>query len=224
MRIREPLVNASLRLLLRILCRINTAEFGKLPPEGPAILLTNHTTNIEGPLYYVFIQPRRATALGKEELWHNPVTRFFMETWDVIPVHRGRVDREAMAASLRALERGLYLGIAPEGTRSKSGKLGRGQAGAAYLATQAKVPLYPMVQWGLRDLGRNLKRLRRTDVTIRIGPPFYLTKRGGGEITTRERKQMVDEMMYQLAVLLPNELRGHYQDLSNMTTDFVHYA
>jgi hypothetical protein len=35
---------------------------------------------------------------------------------------------------------------------------------------------------------------------------------------------MVDEMMYQLAVLLPNELRGHYQDLSNMTTDFIHYA
>jgi 1-acyl-sn-glycerol-3-phosphate acyltransferase len=81
-----------------------------------------------------------------------------------------------------------------------------------------------MVQWGLRDLGTNIKRLRRTDVTVRIGPPFYLGTTSGGEITARERKQMVDEMMYQLAVLLPHELRGHYQDLTKMTTDFVRYA
>lgn len=191
---------------------------------GPGILLSNHVTNLEGPLFYVFLRPRKATALGKIELWHNPVTRFFMNTWKIIPLHRGSVDADAMRRTFGALEQGYFVGIAAEGTRSKTGELQRGLPGATLLATRADAPVIPIAHWGMHEMGKHLKRFRRPPAKVRVGRPFYLRKSGGGTIGRSERAKMVDEMMYQLAVLLPPEYRGAYADLDHMTTDFIHYA
>jgi 1-acyl-sn-glycerol-3-phosphate acyltransferase len=220
----EYLVNSAIRGVLRIVCRIEHNELSKIPMHGPAILVTNHTTNIEGPIYYVLLDPRRKTALGKQELWDSPLTRFIMQLWGVIPLNRRGADRRAMNRARRALARGEFLGIAPEGTRSMSGQLQRGRPGAAMIATAARVPIIPMVQWGVQNLPGNLKRLRRTPLHIRVGDPFYLAVPEGREIGRGELRQMADEIMYQLAVLMPDEFRGYYRDLSEMTTDFVQPA
>ncbi len=224
MTIRERMLNAVTRLLLHIVCKIDAAGLHAMPHDGPGLLLSNHVTNFEGPLIYVLLRPRKVTALGKRELWENPFTRIFMTTWNIIPITRGGVDSNAMRECLRVLNEGYLLGIAAEGTRSKTGELRKGQPGATFLATRNDVPLYPMVHWGLHRLSANLKRLRRTPVTFRVGRPFYLRKAGGAPITAEDRRRMADEMMYQLAILLPEELRGHYRDLSKMTTDYIQFA
>lgn len=217
----ESMVNAAIRGVLHVLCRIEHNELSRIPEEGPAILVTNHATNFEGPIYYVLLDPRRTTALGKQELWENPVTRFIMQLWGVIPLNRKGADRRAMSRARRALTRGEFLGIAPEGTRSMTGELQRGRPGAAMIATAARVPLIPMVQWGVQDLPKNLKRFRRTSLYLRVGEPFYLAVPEGRDIGRGELRQMADEIMYQLAALMPEELRGYYRDRSAMTTDFV---
>ncbi len=217
----ERFVNALIRGVLKLLFRIDGDELAKLPPEGPAILVSNHTTNLEGPIYYVLIQPRRATGLAKRELWENPATRFFMQLWQMIPVTRGRPDPRAIRRALRALDRGMFLGIAPEGTRSKGGGLQRGLPGTALLATAKQVPIYPMVQWGITDFSRNIRRLRRTPITFRVGPPFFLPKRGERRASMEELRQMTDEIMYQLALLLPEEHRGYYAEVSQRTARYL---
>lgn len=209
----ERIVNVILRAVLRALCRINTNELRRIPRRGPVILMANHTSNIEGPAYYLFIQPRPATALGKQELWENPITRFFMKTWGVIPVARGQVDRSALKAAIRALDEGKLLGIAPEGTRSKSGALRRAQPGIALLATMRRVPVYPVAQWGFHNLGRNLKQIRRTRVTIRLGKPFVVADTEGSRPGSQELREITDEMMYELARALPPRYRGRYADI-----------
>ncbi|TVQ38113.1 MAG: 1-acyl-sn-glycerol-3-phosphate acyltransferase [Spirochaetaceae bacterium] len=224
MKLKERVLNALTRLMLRMTCRIDAAQMQTIPREGPALLLSNHVTNIEGPLYYVLLRPRRITALAKRELWDKPFTRLFMETWNIIPVVRGGVDSRAMRECMRALDEGYILGMAAEGTRSKTGVLRQGQPGATLLATRKNVPIYPIVHWGLLDLKTNLKRLRRTPVSIRVGRPFRLCKPGDEAITAVDRRKMVDEMMYQLAILLPAELRGDYADLSRMTTAYVQFC
>jgi 1-acyl-sn-glycerol-3-phosphate acyltransferase len=191
--------------------------------KGPALLVSNHTTNIEGPAYYVFIQPRRATALGKRELWDNPFTRFFMKTWDVIPVRRSAVDRAALRAAVAALDDGQFLGVAPEGTRSKTGKLRRAHPGIALLATTRRVPIYPMVHWGFLELGRNLKRLRRTRVEFRIGRPFVVRIPEATKLTSAALRQITDEMMYEVARVLPASMRGAYEDLENHASEYLEY-
>jgi len=219
----ERIVNAILRALLRTICRLDVADLQKLPPRGPGILMSNHTTNIEGPAYYLFIQPRPATALGKRELWENKLTRFFMELWGIIPVTRGQVDRQALRAAYRALDEGKFLGIAPEGTRSRTGELRQAQPGVAMLASKRKVPIYPVVHWGLIDLGPNLKRMRRTRVTIRVGRPFRVRAPEGSQLSAGDLREITDEMMYQMAALLPERLRGIYSDVEGHSPRFLEF-
>ena len=221
--LRERVVNAVIRALIKIAFRLEASDLAKLPQAGPGLLVANHTSYLEGPIIYVLIRPRQITAIAKRELWSNPLTRFFMNTWHIIPISRGRVDSAAMQAALQTLEEGRYLGIAAEGTRSKTGKLGKGHPGATFLATAKNVPIYPVAQWGLADLGENLKRLRRTPLTIRVGAPFHLRKPDNSPITSRDRRKMIDEIMYQLALLMPEELRGHYTDLSQLTTEYLDF-
>lgn len=220
----QRIVNAALRGIFRLLCRMNVAELRKLPPRGPALLITNHTTNIEGPAYYVFIQPRPATALGKRELWKHWYTRFFMELWDIIPVNRGQVDRRALAEAMRALDRKMIMGIAPEGTRSRSGALGTGHPGVALLATRRPVPVYPVVHWGFLDMGRNLRRLRRTTVTFRVGPPFRVRVDEAGRLSSAALRDITDEMMREMAKLLPERMRGAYADSFQTPPKYLVYV
>lgn len=219
----ERIVNAILRAVLRTICRLDVADLQKLPPRGPGILMSNHTTNIEGPAYYLFIQPRPATALGKRELWENRLTRFFMELWGIIPVARGQVDRQALRAAYRALDEGKFLGIAPEGTRSKTGELRQAQPGIAMLASKRKVPIYPVAHWGLINLGPNLKRLRRTRVTIRVGRAFRVRVPEGSKLSAGDLREITDEMMYQMAALLPKRLRGIYSDVESHSPRFLEF-
>lgn len=217
----ERTVSAVIRGLVRLLCRIETNELNKIPARGPAILVSNHSTTLEGPIYYVMLHPRPRTALGKQELWDNPLTRFLMELWGIIPLNRRGADRRAMSRARAALDRGDFLGIAPEGTRSRSGELQRGRPGAAMIATAQRVPIIPMVQWGIQDLRRNLAEMRRTPLHFRVGSPFYLNVPGGGSPGRQDLRLMADEIMYQLAALLPEEFRGYYSDLDRMTTRFI---
>ncbi|MDT8297274.1 MAG: hypothetical protein RQ801_03155, partial [Spirochaetaceae bacterium] len=93
--------------------------------------------------------------------------------------------------------------------------------GTTFFATRQGVPIYPMVQWGLRELPANLKRLKRTSVHIRFGEPFIVEKPGGGKLSAADRKLMANEMMYRLADLLPEEFRGHYSEDSMRSEKYI---
>jgi 1-acyl-sn-glycerol-3-phosphate acyltransferase len=219
----ELLVNAAMRGAFRVACRLDIKALSDLPPQGPAILMTNHTTNLDGPAIYVFIQPRKATAIAKRELWANPITRFFMQIWKIIPINRGRVDKRALKRCVAALDQGMFLGVAPEGTRSRSGILGQGHPGIAMLATTRRVPVYPVVHVGLNEVFRSLRRLRRSRVTVRVGRPF-LVRPIEGRPSTSQLRRIASEIMFQMALLLPPHLRGNYRDLGVMTTDYLTFV
>jgi 1-acyl-sn-glycerol-3-phosphate acyltransferase len=217
----ETIVNSTLRMLFRILYRIDAREMRKLPSEGPALLMTNHTSNLEGPAYYVFMQPSRATALGKVELWNNPFTRFLMRLWQIIPLHRDQVDREAIRLAVGALRDRYIVGIAPEGTRSKRGVMRKAHPGIALLATRLPVPVYPVAHWGFTEFRRNLARLRRTTVVFKVGEPFYIDINEGARISAADLREIADQMMYRVASLLPEQMRGYYRDLSRASSELV---
>ncbi len=221
MTLRAGLINTLIRLIFRLTCRLDIRDLRKIPKQGPAILITNHTSNLEGPLLYVFLRPRQTIALGKRELWEKPLTRTIMDAWNVIPIERGGMDMKALRACFGVLENGDFLCIAPEGTRSKTGKLKRGQPGTTFFASRQGVPIYPMAQWGVRDLGRHIRRLRPTRVHIRVGEPFLVGMPDGGKPGPEDRQAMADEMMYRIAALLPEEWRGEYADADRATSRYL---
>jgi 1-acyl-sn-glycerol-3-phosphate acyltransferase len=213
-------VNSLVKAGTSMLCRIDAPDLDEVPKRGPLIVYSNHTGQIEVPLMYSHLQPRPLTGIAKIETWNSWFLRWVFDLWGAIPIRRGEADIEAMRKSLEALEKGYILAISPEGTRSKTGILLKAHPGVVTLALRSGVPLLPMAHWGGENFSTNIKRLKRTDFHIRVGKQFKLDP--GGERVTREvRQQMLAEMMYRLAALLPEAYRGVYNDLDNKTEVYL---
>lgn len=210
MKVSERIVNVALRVFFRVTCRINIEELKKVPQDGPLLLLANHTYVLDGPMLYVFLRRSNLLAMAKKELWDNKFLGWVMDLWRSIPVDRENMGRETMEACFAALDRKEILAMAPEGTRSKDECLQQGKAGIAFIAHKKDAPMVPVVILGLTSFSRNLKRLRRTPITIAVGKPFEIIQKGG-RVDAATREALSDEIMLRMAALMPEDKRGYYQ-------------
>jgi 1-acyl-sn-glycerol-3-phosphate acyltransferase len=222
MTVTQTVVRASIKRVTRILCRVDDAQLAKVPAHGPLILVANHVNFLEVPLLYSHLHPRRLTGFAKIETWNNRAMAFLFDLFGAIPLRRGEADVAAIRRGLEVLEAGHILAVAPEGTRSGHGRLQRGHPGVVMLALRSGAPLLPMVYYGGERIRRNLTRLRRTDFHIVVGSPFYLNAEGA-KVTREMRRQMTDEIMYQIAALMPPGYRGYYSDLSAATETYLRF-
>lgn len=214
------LVTFGVKLGTSVMCRIDAPDLQKVPRKGPFIVYSNHTGQIEVPLMYSRLQPRPTTGLAKIETWDGWFLRWVFNLWGAIPIRRGEADMNAMRMSLEVLKNDEILVIAPGGTRNKTGKLLRAQPGVITLALRTGAPLLPVAHWGGEKFLSNIICLKRTDFHIRVGEPFKLDP-GNQRVTKEVRQQMVDEMMYRLATMLPEYYRGAYVDLENSTEKYI---
>ena len=136
--------------IFKVLCRfwygiiLRTRVIGaeNIPQNGAFILAANHVSNWDPPFLGTFID-REVCYMGKEELFKNPVMAWICRHLYVFPVKRGAADKTAIKTAVKILRDGKCLGIFPEGTRSKTGKLGRAEAGVSLIAAMTKAPIIP---------------------------------------------------------------------------------
>jgi 1-acyl-sn-glycerol-3-phosphate acyltransferase len=194
----------------------------RIPDRGPLLLVMNHVNFLEAPVLATHLLPRPVTALAKTETWKNPVLGPLFSLWNAIPIRRGEADLTAFNLSIKALEEGTILAVAPEGTRSGDGRLGQGLPGIVLLALRANAPLQAVANFGHEKFWSDLKHLKRPAFHLRVGPVFRL-KLEGITLTKPVREEATREIMYQLAALLPPEYRGAYADLENATTHYLEF-
>ena len=203
-----------------ILCRIDAPDINKVPQKGPLIVVSNHTGQIEVAVFFGQLVPRPISGWAKIEAWDNPFLNWVFNLWGLIPVKRGEGDTSALRKAVKALEDGYIFGIAPEGTRNKTGRLKRALPGAVLLAVHSGAPILPVAHWGGEHFLKNLGRLKRTDFHARVGEPFKL-KLDGKKVTREIRQQVADEMMIRIAKLMPAEYHGAYTDLISNEMKFT---
>lgn len=201
-----------MRGVTNLVLKLDVSGVKPLPSTGPAAIIGNHV-NFLDPVLAFTTQDRYIKGMTARENFRRPVFNFFAWAVDAIPVDRGTPDRAAIRACVEALDHGWPFYIAPEGTRSHDGRLQKGKAGVTLILLRAgtHIPIYPTAFIGLEDFGTNLKRLRRPPVHVVTGEPFYLAP-PEGHLKREVREQMVDEMMVQIAELLPPKNRGVYAD------------
>jgi 1-acyl-sn-glycerol-3-phosphate acyltransferase len=198
-----------LRALVRLCTRTKVTGVENVPPTGGVIMAANHLGDADVVIGLAFT-PREADLFAKAELYDYPLLGKIFEMYGVIWVHRGFPDRRALRAALEGLAEGRAIGIAPEGRESLSGALEEGTGGAAYLALKGEVPVVPITFTGTENahLYGNLKRLRRTEITMTIGVPFRLEK-----LSDRRKalEKGTEAIMSALAQQLPEHYRGVYR-------------
>jgi len=192
----------------------------RVPDQGPLILVANHVNILEMPILYTRLQPRTVTGFAAAYRWEKLGTRWLLEVCGAIPLRRGEADIAALRKALEMLKTGHIFAVAPEGTRSGHGRLQKAHPGVVLLALRSGAPLLPVVYYGSEHYRDNLRRLRRTDFHIVVGEPFHIDT-GGARVTRQVRQQIVDEIMYQMAALLPLAYRGVYSDLNAATEKYL---
>lgn len=203
------MLNFAIRGVSRTICRVDDIELSKVPMEGPLILAVNHVNFLDAPLLYTHMLPRPITGLVKKETWDNPVLGVLFSSWKAIPIRRGEADLSAIQRAREALKQKQILVVAPEGTRSKTGKLQHGKPGFALLAALTRTPILPLAFYGGELVWDNMHRFVRTDFNIRVGEVYRLTD--GLDIKDKKvRQKITDEVMCLIADLLPAKYRGVY--------------
>jgi 1-acyl-sn-glycerol-3-phosphate acyltransferase len=194
----------------RLLCRRNVIGREHIPQRGPFLIVTNHLSSVDPPLLVSLI-PVRLRMTGMAAMAHRKdfFIGWLMDRVGAVWVRRGEPDRKALRQALDVLASGRPLGVAPEGTRSKTGALAEGKTGAAFLAIKAGVPILPIVVFGTEKVFPNLRRMRRVTVQARFAPPFCLPPRADG-LRGDHIRYCTDLIMARLASMLPEAYHGVY--------------
>ncbi|MGR9049907.1 lysophospholipid acyltransferase family protein [Halobacillus faecis] len=143
-------------IILYPMYRIKTVGKKNIPAEGPVIICSNHISNIDPPVVGI-TSSRNIYFLAKEELFKNPVIGGILKKVHAFPIKRGMRDRNALRKGLDILKEGHALGLFPEGTRQKSGEIGKGLAGAGFFALRSEAAIVPCAIIGPYKKFRTLK-------------------------------------------------------------------
>ncbi len=198
-----------LRLLLRWLCHVEVIGLENVPRQGGAILAVNHLSRIDPPLVYALVERDDVTALVAEKYRNYPGFNWVINLVKGIYINRGEADISALRQARDYLQAGGILGVAPEGTRSRSAALIEAKTGVAYLADKAGVPVIPVAISGTERAIAQWLRLRRPRIRIQFGKALYLPPVGRGQREATLRRN-TDEIMCQIAAMLPAQYRGVY--------------
>ena len=182
-----------------------------IPESGPYIIVVNHMSKADPPLLYIAFPPMRLRFFAGEKWESHFLFGPIMKMVGAIYINRGEVDRGALREAMEALRNGSIFGLAPEGTRSRVGHLIKAKDGAAYLASRAGVPLLPVGVVNTEKVGENVKRLRRTQLEVKIGEPFVLPDLGR-RAKGKDLEAYTHLIMVRIAHLLPERYHGYYAD------------
>jgi len=197
--------------LIKLLSHSHAEGLENLPARGPYIIVSNHMSMADIPLGYTFMGSEDTTGWVADKWRANPLLWPILRLARGIFIRRGEVDRGALEAAADWLRAGKIFALAPEGTRSRHGRLQRGKTGAAYLAQLADVSIVPVAVIGTERAFRSLFRLRRPELTLRVGKPFRLPPLNMNG-RSQELRQQTDEIMCRIAALLPPQYRGEYAE------------
>uniref|UniRef100_A0A7C1JMX3 1-acyl-sn-glycerol-3-phosphate acyltransferase n=1 Tax=Caldilinea aerophila TaxID=133453 RepID=A0A7C1JMX3_9CHLR len=181
-----------------------------VPEQGGCIYAINHTM---GPDYVIvgYASPRQVYYMAKSELFTwNPLLTWLITAAGAFPVRRGQGDTQAIEQAVKMVRSGKVVGMFPEGTRSRTGKLQRGKTGVARIAMMAQAPIVPVILINSELVLRDLFRLKpRPRVTVRFGKPIDPT----GDVNNPEDvRRLTTRVMLAMAEMLPPERRGYYAD------------
>jgi len=211
------LKNFVLGPILRVLFRPWIRGKHHVPKTGAAILASNHLS-FSDSIFLPLKVSRPVTFLAKSDYFtgkgaKGAVVRWFFKATGQLPIDRsgGKASEDSLNTGLGVLERGLLLGIYPEGTRSPDGKLYRGRTGIARMVLQAKVPVVPVAMIDtekVQRIGQTIPKIRRVGVVM--GDPLDFSRFAGMDGERAVLRAVTDRIVYDIMRLSGQQYEDVY--------------
>lgn len=182
-------------------------------PDGPVVLAANHRSFMDS-IFLALVVDRAVSFLAKAEYFDRRRTAWIFRSTGQIPLRRGHPvgARRAIDDALGVLDRGGVVGVYPEGTRSRDGKLHRGNLGPARLAAASGAPIVPVGLLGTERVQAPDERLPHLGqrVAVRFGQPIRLRPCADDRAHLREA---TDDLMASIAELCGQPYDDHDAEL-----------
>ncbi len=186
-----------MRAITAMSFRVRIEGTEHLRQDGGFIIASNHVSSYD-PVFLslaAYREKKRINYMAKEELINIPLIGRLLRALGAFPVRRGKGDRGALDMAAKIITDGKILGIFPEGTRSKTGKLLPAKSGVAVISARTHSDVVPA---SIHIEGAKLRWLAK--VTIRFGKPIaYEQLSLSQEFTTPELKSASAFVMQQIS-------------------------
>jgi 1-acyl-sn-glycerol-3-phosphate acyltransferase len=153
----------------------------RVPPGRAYIYMSNHQSHLDIPMLYASLPSPTIRMLAKTELFQIPVWGRGLRAAEFVEVDRGNHARAVRSIEHAAalVRDGVSIYLAPEGTRSKDGSIGRLKKGGFHLALGTGAPIVPVA---ISGTGRILPPGARSmqpglPVRVVIGAPIPVAGR-----------------------------------------------
>ena len=198
-------------LLFRLLAlRRDVTGATRLPKTGGAVLAVTHFGYLDFALVQdaVWRSRRRLTRyLVTDAAFAHPLAGPLLRAMGHIPVNRA-AGAGAYRMAARALSRGELVGVFPESAVSTTTELLPLKKGAAALAAELEVPLFPVLVWGgqqviTKGIPLRWRRARRAKIHIEFGAPLTPESGSDPEAVTAELRGALTAMIAPMLIVAP---------------------
>ena len=188
------------KIYMSLFYRLKVSGLKNLPQRKPFIICSNHINWLDPVTIGTAIPARyKINYMAKAELFKNPLFGYLLRRVGAFPIKRYEDDYAALKKSFKVLKEGHVLGLFPEGSRSKDGRLQKAHDGAALIAVRSGVPILPVA---IKGPYRLFKPLYFSIGRPFVLPPLVFEKR---EDKRQQLEDLSRQIMHQIGRLLPQE-------------------
>jgi len=162
----------------------------RVPADGSYVYMSNHQSHLDIPILYATLPSPTIRMLAKKELFQIPLWGRGLRAAEFVEVDRANHTRavQSIEHAARLIRDGVSIYLAPEGTRSRDGRIGKLKKGGFHLAKETGTPIVPVAIRGTIDI------LPRGTRTMHPGKPVEVTIGAPIDVGTREIPSVIEEV------------------------------
>jgi long-chain acyl-CoA synthetase len=164
-------------------------------PDGPCILAPNHESFFDGLYLAAALKMKtmkKSYFYAKKKHVNNPFLRFIASTNNVMVMDINKDLKESIQKLAEVLRKGKNVIIFPEGTRTKTGKLGDFKKTFAILSKELDIPVVPVaIKGAFKAMPRKAIFPRPfSKISVYFAPAVYPNDHTSDEITAIVRDRI----------------------------------